>query len=93
MPAQHAAFEYFVRTGEMSVTILPPEPYYTYECGIDEAVHPDRTIALRFVEVAMSNCECGCKIYADPYSAVRVLVHSRTYGCNKTRHRLDYPKD
>lgn len=93
MPAKHAMFEHFVNTGEMIVTLLEPEPYYTYEVGIDEKVHPDENLAMRFVEVAMSRCECGCKIYADPYSAVRVLVHSRVYGCRKTHDMLTDPKE
>lgn len=59
-------------------------PYFTYEVGTDEPAHPDMDIAQRFVEVAISDCRYGCKIYADPYSEVRVLVHSRVYGCRKT---------
>jgi hypothetical protein len=55
----------------------------TYEVGVNEPVHPDLSIALRMREHAMSNCEFGCKIYADPLSRVRVLAHNRTYGCNK----------
>lgn len=90
--ATQQAFEHFVRTGELNVIMTAPEPYFTYEVGIDEAVHPDRDIATRFVEVAMSKCNCGCKIYADPFSAVRVLAHSRIYGCDKTHDKLAYPK-
>src|SRR4051812_45906435 len=60
-------------------------PYFTYEVGIDEQIHPDPDIATRFVEFGFSDCECGCKIYADPYSEVRVLAHVEVYGCRKTR--------
>ena len=31
-------------------------------------------------EVALG--PCGCKVYADPRSAVRVLAHNSAYGCN-----------
>jgi hypothetical protein len=66
-------FGYFYRTEAA-------EPI-TYETGTREAIHPDPEVAARFVEVAMSNCPYGCKIYADPLSRVRVLFHNRTYGC------------
>lgn len=55
----------------------------TYEVLSKEALHPDPAIAARMREVELSNCEFGCKIYADPLSAVRVLVHNSTYGCPK----------
>lgn len=57
----------------------------TYETGIDEMPHPDFTVIDRLIEVAISDCECGCKIYADPRSNVKVLAHSAVYGCKKTR--------
>ena len=56
----------------------------TYEAGINEPVHPDFSVAMRFEEVAMSSCPSGCKIYADPRSRVRVLAHNRVYGCTVT---------
>lgn len=56
---------------------------YTYEVGIDEPIHPDRKVGGRFREVELSDCEYGCKIYADPISRVRVLAHSAIYGCRK----------
>lgn len=56
----------------------------TYEAGINEPVHPDFSIAIRMEEVAISDCTFGCKIYADPRSRVRVLAHSRAYGCTVT---------
>jgi hypothetical protein len=93
--ATHAAFEHFVQTGEIDLIFQPTggimtrlTPYFTYEVGIDEPAHPDQDIAMRFVEVAMSDCKYGCKIYADPYSEVRVLVHSRVYGCRQTMDAL-----
>lgn len=61
-----------------------PSPYFTYEVGIDEAPHPDRDVVARFVEIAVSHCKYGCKIYADPYSEIRALVHSSVYGCRRT---------
>lgn len=61
----------------------------TYETGIDEQLHRDPAVASRFIESAMSNCEYGCKIYADPKSRVNVLGHNGTYGCKKTRLMLD----
>jgi hypothetical protein len=59
-------------------------PYFTYEVGIDEAPHPDRDVVARFVEIATSHCKYGCKIYADPYSEIRALVHSSVFGCKRT---------
>lgn len=56
----------------------------TYEVGINEALHPDFSVAMRLAEVAMSDCKYGCKIYADPRSRLRVLAHSRAYGCTVT---------
>lgn len=58
---------------------------FTYEVSLakHERVHPDPGVAMRFKEVGISNCPYGCKIYGDPLSAVRVLVHSPVYGCNK----------
>ena len=61
----------------------------TYETGIDEPIHRDPTVAARFIESAMSTCEYGCKIYADPRSRVNVLAHYSVYGCKKTRLMLD----
>lgn len=66
---------------------LPTQP--TYETGTDEQLHPDPSVASRFIEVAMSDCYYGCKIYADPMSRVNVLGHNGTYGCKKTRLMLD----
>lgn len=60
----------------------------TYEAGIDEVLHPDFSIAMRLEEVALSDCENGCKIYADTRSRYRVLAHSRAYGCTVTRERV-----
>lgn len=56
---------------------------FTYETGVTEPLHPDVTVASRFVEAALSNCEYGCKIYSDPKSSVRVLAHNGAYGCRK----------
>jgi hypothetical protein len=96
MAATHAAFEHFVQTGEIDLVLPSKEtsmpkltPYFTYEVGTDEPPHPDMDIAARFVEVAMSDCKYGCKVYADPYSEVRALVHSAVYGCRKTMAVLE----
>lgn len=53
----------------------------TYEVSINEMPHPDINVVSRLVEVALSDCPYGCKIYADPRSNLRVLAHSRIYGC------------
>lgn len=58
---------------------------FTYETGIDELLHPDQRVSSRFIEIAMSDCYYGCKIYADPLSNVTVLGHNATYGCRVTR--------
>lgn len=55
----------------------------TYEVSHNEQMHPDPAIAMRLVEIAVSNCPYGCKIYADPKSNVRVLAHNSNYGCTK----------
>lgn len=62
--------------------------HVTYETGTDEQLHPDPLVASRFIEVAMSDCEFGCKMYADPMSRVNVVGHYSVYGCNKTKDRL-----
>lgn len=62
---------------------------FTYEAGTDEPIHPDPSICHRFIEVAMSTCEYGCKIYADPRSNVRVLKHYAGYGCESTKNEID----
>lgn len=56
----------------------------TYETATDQPMHPDFMIASRFIEVGMSDCSYGCKIYADPRSNVKVLAHNKTYGCDVT---------
>ena len=60
------------------------ESNITYEAGIAEPVHPDPSVARRFVEVELSDCDHGCKIYKDPISSVRVLAHNPAYGCRKS---------
>lgn len=55
----------------------------TYETSINEPIHPDMSVRIRMIEVALSDCEFGCKIYADPRSNLRVLAHNATYGCRK----------
>lgn len=55
----------------------------TYETSINEPIHPDMSVRIRMTEVALSDCEFGCKIYADPRSNLRVLAHNATYGCRK----------
>jgi hypothetical protein len=62
-----------------------PDRPFTYEAGVDEPVHPDFSIVMRMEEVAISDCNYGCKIYADTRSRLRVLAHSRAYGCTVTR--------
>ncbi len=61
---------------------------FTYETGTDEPLHPDFMVASRFIEVAMSTCKAGCKIYADPRSNVRVLGHAKVYGCDVTSDKI-----
>jgi hypothetical protein len=55
----------------------------TYEVGTKESLHPDPVVCARLQEVALSDCEFGCKIYADPLSSVRILAHNSVYGCRK----------
>ena len=62
----------------MGSTIVP-----TFEAFTGEPPHPDRNVVSRLVEVALSDCEYGCKIYKDPRSNYTVLFHSAAYGCRK----------
>lgn len=55
----------------------------TYETSINEPIHPDFSVRCRMTEIALSDCEFGCKIYADPRSNLRVLAHNAVYGCRK----------
>lgn len=70
-----------------------PTPYFTYEVGTDEAPHPNKAVAQRFVELVQSDCPYGCKIYADPYSEIRALVHSAVYGCRRTVAAINADSD
>lgn len=56
---------------------------YTYEVSTNEPMHPDNTVRARMVEMAISTCENGCKIYGDPRSSLKVLAHNSAYGCRK----------
>lgn len=53
----------------------------TYEVSTDEPLHPDQAIADRMYEHGLSTCKYGCKVYADPWSHIRVVAHDRAYGC------------
>lgn len=55
----------------------------TYEVSGKEPLHPDPNVVTRMYEFGISDCESGCKIYADPQSNVRVLAHNSSYGCTK----------
>lgn len=57
---------------------------YTYEAGVDEALHPDKRINNRMGEIDVSECKYGCKVYGDPESNLLVLGHSSAYGCTRT---------
>lgn len=57
---------------------------FTYETTEgDLNIHPDQAVVNRLQEVELSDCKYGCKIYADPKSKLRVLIHSAVYGCPK----------
>lgn len=55
----------------------------TYTVSHDQPLHPDLSVEVRMVEVEMSTCPMGCKVYADPRSNVRVLAHNSNYGCKR----------
>ncbi len=89
-------FDELVQNDTLGHTLAPegvfarnPSPYFTYEVGIDEAPHPDRDVVARFVEICTSHCKYGCKIYADPYSEIRALVHSSVFGCKRTVEEIN----
>lgn len=61
-------------------------PNYTFEVSHNEPVHPDPQVAATFTECDFPSpptCEYGCKIYGNPRSNERVLVHNSNYGCFK----------
>lgn len=58
-------------------------PTPTWEESHDKPLHPDPDVASRMYEAYISNCEYGCKIYADPRSKVLILHHNSNYGCEK----------
>lgn len=70
----------------MTFIYVPETVKITYEVSHNEPLHPDLLVAARFVEVALAPptlCDHGCKIYADPWSNVRVLAHNSSYGCTR----------
>jgi hypothetical protein len=74
----------FVSAHKLRLSILEAKSNnVTYVVSHTEALHPDPTVTSRMHEVAISKCEFGCKIYADPLSDVRVLAHNSNYGCRK----------
>lgn len=44
-------------------------------------VADDHAHVLELVEVRMSDCEFGCKIWRRPCCGEELLIHSATYGC------------
>lgn len=59
------------------------------ETGINQLAHPHPSIRSRLVEIAISDCPHGCKIYQDPKSKVKVLHHNGTYGCRMTKIAIE----
>jgi hypothetical protein len=55
----------------------------TVEVSHNEPLHPDLMVCSRMMEVGLSNCKHGCKIYKDPWSNYTVLAHNSSYGCTK----------
>lgn len=53
----------------------------TYVVSHNEPLHPDIHVAARMMEIGLSTCKQGCKIYKDPWSNVTVLAHNSAYGC------------
>lgn len=62
---------------------MQPSLAVTYEVSTNEKPHPDDNVVRRLQEVALSDCAYGCKIYEDPRSNVRILIHSAVYGCRR----------
>jgi len=65
------------------IYITQPPMEITYEVSHNEPLHPDLLVSARMYEVGITNCEYGCKVYADPWSKVRVIAHNSNYGCTK----------
>lgn len=59
------------------------------ETGINQLSHPHPSVRSRLVEIAISDCPHGCKIYQDPKSKITVLHHNGTYGCRMTRVAIE----
>lgn len=74
----------FVKLSRLNTMTLDPVLLeVTYEVSVGNPIHPDFAVCCRLEEFAISDCENGCKIYADPLSNVKVLAHNATYGCRK----------
>lgn len=62
---------------------------FTYETGVDEAIHPDPEIAAGMSEIGLSKtCKYGCKLYKHPRAEVVVLSHNSSYGCKRTKAEI-----
>lgn len=53
------------------------------EVSVHEPIDHDTKASMNYVEVELSNCEFGCKIYENKVTGERVLAHNSTYGCKK----------
>lgn len=51
------------------------------EVGVRDLICADLNRRIEFREVAMSDCEYGCKVYEHP-DGERVVAHSLSYGCH-----------
>jgi len=49
---------------------------FTYTIRQDQLdKHPDQAVVKRLVEASASDCTDACKIYKDPQTTLRLLVH------------------
>ena len=64
---------------------------HDHECdlvlGIDESLPGDEPL-FNWHEHAMSNCNYGCKVYANWTTGARALVHNSSYGCTITSEEI-----
>lgn len=53
------------------------------EVSTNEPIDNEVSATMDYIEVELSDCEYGCKIYENQKTGERVLAHNSTYGCNK----------
>lgn len=71
--------------GQHSYKELETRKAYDREVGFRQPITENLTDLQLWSEVALSDCEYGCKIYVNDTTDERVLAHNNSYGCTKER--------